>query len=291
MSPTLSGTLRRKSGAQAAPQIFFMAVSRIELVVSEIDGTLVTTNHELTSATKRAAVDLYYSGVRLCLVSSRPPKSIRPYVRELGLRTPYVAFNGALIQLPDGQTLAGSTIPTTITQRIKLIAGKFGLDVWLYDEKHWYAQLHTPFIEREAASSGFRPEMENYAALLKQPMTKLTVVGNPEIVAQVETRVRGEMSQYVTASRSKPRHLDITAKGWDKSAALQRLSELLNVKLERIAVIGDSPNDVPMFQQAGLSIAMGQTVDNVKLYATRATTSNDDDGWAKAMDAYVLQRA
>ena len=55
-------------------------------------------------------------------------------------------------------------------------------------------------------------------------------------------------------------------------------------------MIGDSPNDVPMFQQAGLSIAMGQTVDNVKLYATRTTTSNDDDGWAKAMDAYVLQR-
>ena len=267
-----------------------MAVSRIELVVSEIDGTLVTTNHELTSAAKRVAVDLYYSGIRLCLVSSRPPQSIRPYVRELGLRTPYVAFNGALIQLPDGQTLAGSTIPTTITQRIKIIAGKFGLDVWLYDEKYWYAQLHTPFVEREAASSNFRPEFEGYAAKLKKPMTKLTVVGNPEIVAQVEDRVRGEMSYYITASRSKPRHLDITAKGWDKGAALQRLSDLLSVKPERIAVIGDGPNDVAMFKQAGLSIAMGQAVDNVKLYAAHITASNDDDGWAKAMNAYVLQR-
>jgi Cof subfamily protein (haloacid dehalogenase superfamily) len=267
-----------------------MSLSRIELVVSDIDGTLITTNHELTRATKAAAVELYYSGIRLCLASSRPPKSIRPFVRELGLRTPYAAFNGALIQLPDGQTLASSSIPPTITQRIKLIAGKFGLDVWLYDEKYWYAQLHTPFVDREAMTAGFKPQFDSYATLIKKPMTKLTIAGNPEIVAQVEERVSGEMGQHVTASRSKPRFLDVTAKGWDKGSVMQRLTELLTVKIERTAAIGDGPNDIAMFKQAGMSIAMGQAVDNVKLYAKYTTDSNDDDGWARAMTRYVLQR-
>jgi hypothetical protein len=267
-----------------------MTVSRIELVVSDLDGTLITSNHELSKATKGAAVDLYYSGVRLCLVSSRPPKSIRPFVRELGLRTPYAAFNGALIQLPDGQTLAGSTIPPTITQRIKVIAGKYGLDVWLYDEQSWYAHLHTPFVEREALSAGFRPQFEDYAGALKIPKTKLTVIGSPEIVAQVEDRVRGEMGQHLSVLRSKPRSLDLTAKGWDKGAIVQRLTEMLDVKAERTAVIGDGPDDIDMFTKVEVSIAMGQAVDKVRLYAAHVTASNDEDGWAQAMTNFVLQR-
>jgi Cof subfamily protein (haloacid dehalogenase superfamily) len=267
-----------------------MTVSRIELVVSDLDGTLITSNHELTKAAKAAAVDLYYSGVRLCLVSLRAPKSIRPFVRELGLRTPFAAFNGALIQLPDGQTLDGSTIPPTITQRIKVIAGKYGLDVWLYDEQFWFAHLHTPFVEREALSAGFKPHFDDYPNELKKPKHKLTVVGSPEIVTQVEERIRGEMGQHLTILRSKPRLLDLTAKGWDKGTLIQRLTEMLDVKAERTAVIGDGPDDIEMFTKVEVSIAMGQAVEKVRLYAAHLTASNDDDGWAQAMTNFVLLR-
>ena len=74
------------------------------------------------------------------------------------------------------------------------------------------------------------------------------------------------------------------------AGAMKRLAEMLDVKLERTAAIGDGPNDVEMFNQAGLSIAMRQAVDKVKLHAAHVTASNDEDGWAQAMTNYVLQR-
>jgi P-type E1-E2 ATPase len=67
-----------------------------------------------------------------------------------------------------------------------------------------------------------------------------------------------------------------------------RLAQLLDIPAERVAVIGDGPNDVEMFKQAGVSIAMGQGVDEVKEAADFLTTSNDDEGWSRGIERHVL---
>ena len=262
----------------------------IDLLISDIDGTLITSNHEITPATKRMALELRMSGIHLCLVSSRPPRSIKPIARELGLRAPFAAFNGALIQLPDGQILASSVVPSTVAQRIRAIAIQMGLDVWLYDQKDWWAAMRTPFVDREAQTAGLLPRTEGYTAQLKCDNTKLTVVGTPDVILRAEERLRGELGQVVAAARSKPRFLDVTAFGWDKPSVLQRLASLLNLTPEKIAVIGDGPGDAALFNQAIISIAMGQAVDSVKKRATHVTTSNDDEGWARGIEQYILKR-
>ena len=124
----------------------------------------------------------------------------------------------------------------------------------------------------------------------KRDNIKLTVVGTPDVILRAQERIRGEMGTVVAASRSKPRFLDVTAFGWDKGALLKRMGKLLSVPYERIAAIGDGPNDVGMFQQAVLSIAMGQAVDQVKQQAIYVTASNDEDGWARGIEQYILRR-
>jgi Cof subfamily protein (haloacid dehalogenase superfamily) len=262
----------------------------IELLISDIDGTLITSNHEITPATKRMALELRLSGIHLCLVSSRPPRSIKPIARELGLRAPFAAFNGALIQLPDDQIMAHSVVPSTVAQRIRAIAIQLGLDVWLYDQKDWWAAMRTPFVDREAQTAGFLPRTEGYPAQLKRENTKLTVVGTPDVVLRAEERVRGELGTVVSASRSKPRFLDITAFGWNKPSVLKRFASLLNLTPEKIAVIGDGPGDAVLFKQAVLSVAMGQAVDSIKKQASHVTTSNDDEGWARGVEQFILRR-
>jgi Cof subfamily protein (haloacid dehalogenase superfamily) len=262
----------------------------IDLLISDIDGTLLTSNHELTPATKRVALELRMSGIHLCLVSSRPPRFIKPIARELGLRAPFAAFNGALIQLPDDQILAHSVVPSTIAQRIRAIATQIGLDVWLYDQQDWFVAMRTPFVDREAQTAGFLPRTEGYPAQLKRENIKLTVVGTPDVVLRAEERMRGELGSVVSASRSKPRFLDITAFGWNKSMVLKRLATLLNLTPEQIAVIGDGPGDAALFKQSILSIAMGQAVDSVKNQATHVTTSNDDEGWARGVEQFILKK-
>jgi len=80
----------------------------------------------------------------------------------------------------------------------------------------------------------------------------------------------------------------VTVYGIHKGTAVTRLAELLGIPTAQVAVIGDGPNDVEMFRQAGLSIAMGQAVDEVKEAATCMTSSNDDEGWARGIESFVL---
>jgi Cof subfamily protein (haloacid dehalogenase superfamily) len=262
---------------------------RIALVISDIDGTLITSNHELTPATRAAAAALEKRGIALSLASSRPARSIRPLAAALGLRSPFAAFNGALITTADGEIVVRSIIPAVTIARIKAIADDLGLSLWLYDEEVWWAPVRDAFVEREEHTSGFSARLAGYAERVTGDANKLTVVGKPELVAQAEQRVLATMSDEVSASRSKPRFLDVTARGIHKGTVVARLAESLGIEPSAVAVIGDGPNDVEMFRQAGVSIAMGQAVDEVHAAARYATASNDDDGWARGIEQYVLQ--
>ena len=262
--------------------------SPISLVISDIDGTLITSNHEVTQATKAAAARLYERGIELSLASSRPPRSIVPLADALNLRGPFAAFNGALAVKRDGEVLARSVLSPETIAGVKAIADQFGIGVWLYDELDWWAPWRDAFVDREEHTSGFSPRIEGYDDRISGDANKLTVVGKPELVAQAEKRVLSELGDQVSASKSKPRFLDVTSYGVHKGTVVVRLAKLLSIPTERVAVIGDGPNDVEMFKQAGLSIAMGQGVDEVKEAANYLTTSNDDEGWARGIEQYVL---
>ena len=260
----------------------------IALVISDIDGTLITSNHELTEATRAEARRLYDKGIHLSLASSRPPRSILPFAEALQLRSPFAAFNGALVTTLDGNVVADSIITPSVIGRVKAIADEFGLGVWLYDEREWWASRRDAFVDREEHTSGFSPKIDGYDERITGDANKLTVVGKPELVAQAEQRVLSEMGGEVSASRSKPRFLDVTAHGMHKGSAVIRLAAILGVSTERVAVIGDGPNDIDMFKQAGVSIAMGQAVDDVREAASHVTSSNDDEGWARGIERYVI---
>jgi Cof subfamily protein (haloacid dehalogenase superfamily) len=263
-------------------------MSNISLVISDIDGTLITSNHEVTEGTKRAACELLSNGIRLCLASSRPPRAVTPIAEELGLESTFAAFNGALIETSSGEILAESTIPPGITASIVTIARAHRLDVWLYDRTDWWISQQTPHVEREEHTTGFASRSRDYDEQLSRPLNKLTVVGSPDKVAEVARMISDQLGTQVSASRSKPRFLDVTAFGWHKGSVVARLSSFFATTPSRVAVIGDGPNDVEMFLAAGLSIAMGQAVDDVRNRANYITGSNDDEGWAQAISKYVL---
>jgi Cof subfamily protein (haloacid dehalogenase superfamily) len=265
------------------------ATNDIALVISDIDGTIITSNHEVTRATREAAEKLRRAGIALSLSSSRPPRSIAPIAGALGLDGPLAAFNGSCIFQLDGRLLSKGTIPPQTIARIKAIADQLAISLWIYDEQNWWAPHRDAFVEREEHTSGFSPNFSQYRERLSQDACKLTVVGNPDLVAQAEHLMLGELSEEVSASRSKPRFLDVTPRGVHKGSVVARLAQLLGITADRVAAIGDGPNDLDMFAQAGLSIAMGQAADQVRAAANYVTTSNDEDGWARAIEKYVLR--
>ncbi len=118
---------------------------------------------------------------------------------------------------------------------------------------------------------------------------KITGVSDDlDLVARAETEARKRVGTRATAARSQPYYLDVTHKDANKGFVLDYLCKLYGLRRDEVATLGDQPNDVPMFEGAGISVAMGQASDAVKQAATVTTASNEDEGFAKAVERYVL---
>jgi hypothetical protein len=108
-------------------------------------------------------------------------------------------------------------------------------------------------------------------------------------VAKTTDRVREKFGDHVSAAQSQPYYLDITHPQANKGEVVSYLSEHLGIPAEQFATIGDMPNDILMFARSGLSIAMGNAGPEVHRAARRVTASNEDEGFAKAIERFVLE--
>jgi HAD superfamily hydrolase (TIGR01484 family) len=116
------------------------------------------------------------------------------------------------------------------------------------------------------------------------------VSADHEAVARCESAVQEKLGTRVSAARSQPYYLDVTHPDANKGAIVQRLARYLKVPPSRIATIGDQANDVLMFKQSGLSIAMGNASADVQREADFVTTSYGDEGFANAVERFVMAR-
>lgn len=261
-----------------------------KLLVTDIDGTLITHEKVLTPAAVRAVQKLRDAGVRFTIISSRPPRGMKHLIDPLKVTEPVAAFNGGMIVHPDLSVIDQRLVPAEAARRSIEIIEKHGLHPWIWTAQDWYVLDHgASHVEREEHTVNFQAtatdSFEPYLALAG----KIVGVSDEfEAVVRCEAEVHATLGQTVAASRSQPYYLDITHPDADKGRAVQSLSRLTGIPTSNIITIGDMPADVFMFEKSGISIAMGNSSVDVQSKATYVTASNEDDGFAKAVDRFVL---
>jgi Cof subfamily protein (haloacid dehalogenase superfamily) len=263
---------------------------RIELVLADVDGTLVTPEKELTPRAVDAVRRLAKARVKFAVTSGRPPRGMAMLVEPLALELPLAAFNGGLFARPDMSVIEESSIvPELVAPALDLLDGH-GLDAWLYRGADWLVRdAKAPHIRKEAATVRFEPTVVESFAGLSDGIAKIVGVSDElDDVAAAEAAAREQFGEHVSAARSQPYYLDVTHPEANKGAVARYLSRRYEIAPQRIATIGDMPNDVLMFAHSGLSIAMGNAGGEVQRAARRVTASNDEDGFAQAIERFVL---
>jgi Cof subfamily protein (haloacid dehalogenase superfamily) len=265
-------------------------VTTVELVLADVDGTLVTPEKELTERAIAAVAALREAGVRFAVTSGRPPRGMAMLVEPLELDLPIAAFNGGLFVRPNMSVIEERAIPNDIVAPAVRLMGEHELDVWLYRGSDWLIRdLRAPHVEQEAATVRFQPvQVESFDGMTEAIVKIVGVSDNPDRVAAAERATRAALGDHVSAARSQPYYLDVTHPNANKGRVVDYLSHELSIPSERIATIGDMPNDVLMFARSGLSIAMGNSSPEVQRAARRVTTSNADEGFATAIEQFVL---
>jgi len=266
---------------------------KISLVLADVDGTLVTETKVLTQRAQNAVRALRKAGIRFAITSGRPPLGMAMLFDPLELDTPIAGFNGGLFVERDLTILAQRTVPPDVARQAVDLIRQHGLDVWVYDGNDWLiTKPGAPHVAREAWTVKFEPKVvATFDDRLGQVAKIVGVSDDHERVRRCEADAQAAFGQRATANRSQPYYLDVTNKDANKGAVVEYLSQHLAVPTAEFATIGDQPNDVLMFKRSGLSIAMGNASDEVKRQATVVTDSYNDEGFAKAMERFVLGAA
>jgi hypothetical protein len=264
---------------------------KVSLLIADVDGTLVTRDKVLTERAQAAVRRLGEAGIAFAVTSGRPPRGIGMLIEPLALTTPVAAFNGGLFVQPSVAVLEQHTLPSDVAARVIPTLEAHGLDIWLYRGAEWYVRRQdAPHVDREAWTVKFSPTVVSSFDGLLDEVVKITGVSDDlEAVAACEAETRRQCGPSVSAARSQPYYLDVTHPDANKGNVVRRLSALLSIPPAEIATIGDMPNDMLMFAQSGLSIAMGNASDTVQQSAHYVTTSYDDEGFANAVERYILR--
>lgn len=261
----------------------------IKLVISDVDGTLVQPDKSISEGTRAAAARLLAAGIRLTIVSARPPRGVRPLVDDLQLDTPYAGFNGGAIVAPGGAIIEWNPAPPALVQQAMALFDARGVDTWLFTKDEWLIRdpngVYVP-LERRTVRFDARV-VPDFAPYIHEVGKLCGVSDDFAKLASVEQELQALVGAGATAHRSQQYYLDLTHKDANKGYAVQALARHLGVDLVQVAVLGDMSNDVPMFRVAGHSIAMGNASDEVKAAATTTTDANTNEGWAHAVDRLI----
>jgi Cof subfamily protein (haloacid dehalogenase superfamily) len=264
--------------------------SPIRLVLADVDGTLVTSEKVLTERSVEAVRRLDEAGIAFAVTSGRPPRGMEMLVQPLALRTPLAAFNGGLVVEPDMSVVEQKVIPPELVHPIIALIESFALDVWLYRGAEWLVRdPDAPHVAREAFTVRFEPTVVDGYDEVSSDVAKIVGISDDhDLVARVSAAAQGEFGDHVSAARSQPYYVDVTHPLANKGSVVQYLSTRYDLDSAEIATIGDMPNDMLMFARSGLSIAMGQSEPEVQQAARHVTTSNDDEGFANAIESFIL---
>jgi len=270
-----------------------VASSSIRLVLADVDGTLVTNDKVLTDRAIDAVRKLGEAGILFAVTSGRPPMGMSMLIEPLDITTPIAAFNGGLLVNRDMSVIEQRVLPEDLVKPVSELFGAFGLDTWVYQGADWYVpDPKGAHVAKETATVKFEPKVMTGLDGLTENIAKLVGVSDDlDAVARASTAAHDKFGDHVTASRSQPYYLDVTHPDANKGAVAQYLSKRYSIPSEAIATIGDMPNDVLMFAHSGLSIAMGNASPEVQHAARRVTTANSDEGFANAMERFVLPRS
>ena len=264
-------------------------MTSIKLVVSDVDGTLLTRDKRITDAAKAAVQRLRAAGIGFTIVSSRPTVGMGFLIEPLALALPFGAFNGSSIVDPKLNPIEHHVIPRPAAQRSLEILEAFRTDIWLFSHDQWLIRdIHGEYVAHEQRAIRHAPTVvRDFKPYLGSVSKIVGASSDAALLQRCEAAMQQAIGTHATAVRSQTYYLDVTPPGQDKGTFVEAMARRLGIPTADVATIGDMENDLPMFAKSGLSFAMDDAADEIKRHASHVTASNEDEGFAKAIDVIL----
>ena len=262
-------------------------MSKVKVVFSDIDGTLLRSDHTVSPRTANSIAQAIAKGIDFVPVSARMPEAIRPITDSMDLRTPVIAYNGGLILDNADNVLHSITMPWQVAQAVCRYTQDHSPEVYwnAYSYKNWLSQGRGFYwIAREEEIVGLQSteaQLDDFETY--QAFHKILVMGEPEGLTQFQEKLKQAFPE-LSIVKSLPHLLEVMATGVEKGLAVKTYQEIVGVNREETIAFGDNYNDLAMFDQVGTAYVMGNAPEEIQKRYGHVTADHDHDGIAEVLD-------
>jgi Cof subfamily protein (haloacid dehalogenase superfamily) len=264
------------------------------MIVLDLDDTLLKDDHTISDRTKKALMEAQEIGVKVVLASGRPTSGMKHIAEELNLANYgsfILSFNGGkILNCQTDDELFSSTLTPDAVHNLYEISRREGVYIHTYIGDDIITEDDNPYTTIESELTGLPiTVVDKFVDAITEPVVKVLMVDVPERLKTVEKKLQDELNEF-SVMRSKPFFLEFTEKGVTKGTSLSQLIDHCGIKQDEVIAIGDSYNDVAMIEFAGLGVAMGNAPEDIKKIADYVTDSNMNDGVAKVVEEFILNK-
>ncbi|MDU5107506.1 MULTISPECIES: sugar-phosphatase [unclassified Clostridium] len=267
-----------------------------KLVAIDMDGTLLKEDKTISERTKKAIQSAREKGVTVVLATGRPIEGVSRYLEELDMYSEkdYVlSYNGALIQKTKSkEAVAKIALKGEDLHYLRKLSNELGVNIHAFsEEKGLITPKNSKYTEVEAEINNIEIHEMNIDNISDdEVIIKIMMIDEPEILGPAMEKLPKEVYEKYTVVRSTPFFLEFLNKEVNKGVGVEMLAKYLGIKREEVMTLGDAGNDLHMIEYAGLGVAMANAFDEVKEAADYITDSNDNDGVAKAIEKFILEK-
>lgn len=273
-----------------------MKYPRYKLLVTDVDGTLINRNGEISPENYEVLKKARTLGLQISLSTGRPPKSSWDIIEKLALDNYHIFFEGALVShYRTGEIIYTQSIDSALLKQIVSFAHAHDTYLELYSPTHYFAEHENWWTNASRSFFGIEVQIRDLADIWEHE----TIMKGQLVAVNSDEKALAEDFRHHFANRLEFREvkspaypdatfINILAPGVSKGKALEALAMHLSIPLDEVVAIGDWKNDIPLLSAAGLGIAMGNAHDELKRIADYITLDVEEHGLAAAIKKFIL---
>ncbi|XBS70999.1 pyridoxal phosphatase [Acerihabitans sp. KWT182] len=268
------------------------------VIALDLDGTLLDRQKRILPESLKALTDAQAAGVKVMVVTGRHHVAIHPFYQALKIDTPAICCNGTyLYDYQAKSVITSNPLRKLQAKRVIALLKQYDIHGLIYVDDAMVYEQPSDHVIRSLAWAQTLPLSQRPNLVQVESLTQTAeradaiwkfATSHPDTDALQAFAETVELELGLSCEWSWHDQVDVAQTGNSKGKLLQQWVASQGIDMEKVIAFGDNFNDLSMLEAAGLGVAMGNSVDDIKARADLVIGDNESPAIAETIYQRVL---